>query len=153
MSGLRRGFTLIELLIVMGILGALATVVIIRFVGVERGAQDAKRKAELKEYQNALEVYATTNDTTYPSTGGSSVIVSSLCGGPLYADTCPNDPRSGSGGFGYYYASDGNDYILHAKMEKPTTDEYFVLCSSGQAGLTTSNPSGQTDCSGITFLP
>ena len=39
---------------------------------------------------------------------------------------------------------DASDYLLWAKMEKPITDTWFVLCSNGQVGEVTVEPTSYT---------
>ena len=155
MFGSSKGFTLVELLIVIAILGALSSIGVFRFVGAQKSALDARRKAELKEYQTAIEVYASNNNTVYPIHNGKPSV---LCtNGTLSPSDCPDDPKTGTTGFDYMYGSaTGSAYILYAKMERsasPTLSEYFVLCSTGKSGLTTTSTAGKTDCTGIVFLP
>lgn len=130
----KNGFTLVELLIVIAILGSIATFTIIRFGGAQRTAADTKRKSELRQYQNALEIYATKKDSLYP-VQETTVAADNLCeGSDPIASACAIDQKEGEADFGYRYQSDANgvDYVLYAYMDRDS--EYFVLCSDGQAG-------------------
>jgi prepilin-type N-terminal cleavage/methylation domain-containing protein len=53
----RRGFTLIELLIVIAIIGLLASVVLIGLSSFRVAGRDARRIADLRQVQSALELY------------------------------------------------------------------------------------------------
>ena len=52
-----KGFTLIELLVVIAIIGILATLAIVSLTTARSSSRDAKRLADLKQLQTALEVY------------------------------------------------------------------------------------------------
>src|SRR5574344_1894140 len=52
-----QGFTLIELLVVIAIIGILATLAIVSLTTARSSSRDAKRIADLKQLQTALEVY------------------------------------------------------------------------------------------------
>src|SRR5574344_649626 len=53
----RKGFTLIELLVVIAIIGILATLAIVSLTTARSSSRDAKRIADLKQLQTALELY------------------------------------------------------------------------------------------------
>ncbi len=62
-----RGFTLIELLVVIAIIGLLSTIIAAPIQSARKKARDAKKIAELKATELALEQYAESNAATYPS--------------------------------------------------------------------------------------
>ena len=53
----KRGFTLIELLVVIAIIGLLSSVVLSSLNGARQRGRDARRAADLKQLQVALELY------------------------------------------------------------------------------------------------
>lgn len=61
-----RGFTLIELLVVIAIIGLLSTIIAAPIQSARKKARDAKKIAELKSTQLALEQYAESNSAQYP---------------------------------------------------------------------------------------
>jgi prepilin-type N-terminal cleavage/methylation domain-containing protein len=137
-----KGFTLIELLIVIAVLGLLATFVVISFTGSQAGARDTRRQSDIRQYQTSLEVYANRSNSLYPIQTSTVNIATALCG-TLSLTNCPDDSTSGEN---YKYISNGSgtDYVLWAKLEKPNAagaTEYFILCSGGNVGKSTSAPS------------
>lgn len=145
------GFTMLELLMVMGIIGVLASFVLVTYPAAQKRARDANRKSDLKQYQTALEVYANRNDGFYPSrTTANDPSSSPVCSTDLGFDSgdCPLDPKNNqavcdSGSTcGYNYISDGSgggtanalDYVLWGALEQPESDTYWIVCSSGKTG-------------------
>lgn len=61
-----KGFTLIELLVVIAIIGLLSTIIAAPIQNARKKARDAKKIAELKGMQLALEQYAESNNGEYP---------------------------------------------------------------------------------------
>lgn len=64
-----KGFTLIELLVVISIIGVLAGLASFNFQEARERSRDVQRKSDLKQIQNALEIYK--NDqriSAYPTT-------------------------------------------------------------------------------------
>ena len=84
MSNNNKGFTLIEMLVVIAIIGLLSSVVVIGLGGARSKARDARRIADIRSIQSALEVDYTAVD------GYSADLVS------LPASTPLEDPQGGN---------------------------------------------------------
>jgi len=126
----KQGFTLIELLITISIMGVLATVVTVGFPSAQKLARDNTRKSDLKQYQTALENYASrSSGMLYPSGARNP---STMCSTLGITGSCPNDPKAPTYQYSYAADSSATTYVLWAYMEK--TGQYFILCSSGKAG-------------------
>ncbi|NCN82957.1 MAG: type II secretion system protein [Candidatus Pacebacteria bacterium] len=52
-----RAFTLIELLVVISIIAVLTAILLPNLVGIRGRAADARKKADLKDFQSALRLY------------------------------------------------------------------------------------------------
>lgn len=156
---LKKGFTLIELLVVISIIGILSSIITVSFTSSQKQARDTKRKSDLKQYQNALEVYANKNNGMYPAWQNSPTQASGdqMCLGSLATiitnGSCPEDPKYSidPSKYIYYYQSNGGSssgapvatqYILWDQLEAVSTTTYWVVCSTGQSGKTTVSPSG-----------
>lgn len=94
-----KGFTLIELLVVIAIIGVLASIVLASLNSARRKSRDARRIADIKQIQLALELYFDANGGTYPNAiyvacaaQGTPGPGNPLC--PTYIPTVPCDPLS-----------------------------------------------------------
>jgi prepilin-type N-terminal cleavage/methylation domain-containing protein len=110
-----KGFTLIEILIVVAIIGMLSSVVLVGLGSFRSRGRDARRAADLREIQNALELYYA-KFGNYPNPY-SNVDVSTigLQGASIGVTKIPADPSSGQT---YKYGSNGQSYVLGAKLEE-----------------------------------
>lgn len=137
-----KGFTLIELLIVIAVIASLSALFINNSTINIKRARDTRRKSDIKQYQDALEIYATKNSNLYPSRTSGSDQATLICR-DIGLTGCPDDPqaRRDNPTFVYLYESDGTGggtpsatkYVLWAKLE--TTTDYWVVCSSGISGI------------------
>lgn len=136
LSKSQRGFTLIELLVVIAIIGLLSSVVLASLNSARAKSRDARRRADLKQLQLALELYYDSNGS-YPLTSGGLwsegrcnpppfgwILKSDYTGAnayipnlaPTYISTLPGDPAVDPiGGRCYVYYSDtGQRYFIWA---------------------------------------
>lgn len=97
-----RGFTLIELLVVIAIIGILASIVLASLNSARRKSRDARRIADIKQIQLALELYADASSQLYPLavawSGVNCDVASSKFLGlevlaPNYIPSVPRDPN------------------------------------------------------------
>ncbi len=123
-----EGFTLIELLVVIAIIGILSSVVIAALGGARVKARDARRLADIKQIQGALELYADENGNEYPDDIYSST--AGLAAPKPFISPVPRDPRSANypyqnlslGGTACSAALANNfcaNYVLGARFEGP----------------------------------
>lgn len=131
-----KGFTLIEVLVVVGIIGVLASILLIGLGTLRRKGADTRRIADLRTMQNALELYATKcgyypGGATPKTSTDPAVCVSA--GAPANWDELqavlrnmdigiekiPYDPAKAGGRF-YEYATPGSgasQYVLRALLD------------------------------------
>jgi len=148
-------FTLIELLVSISILGILATVVLGGFRSSQMRSRDAKRKSDLKQVANALEMFYS-DKGFYPVSSNGKIIAcpyyappgtSVVCNwgladytsefkdansGVVYFKSLPKDPS----GFSYYYriTSDGKGFQLYAHLEN-NQDQGCVNSDCSSTGI------------------
>lgn len=139
---LKKGFTLIELLMVMAIIAVMSTFFITYSTSGTKKARDARRESDIKQYQNSLEIFASKNNTLYPSqtTSGGIQASTTLCQN-LSLSSCPEDPtNSTNSNYMYKYQSNGSgsgavnatQYVIWTQLEAVTG--YWVICSNGKTG-------------------
>ncbi|TSC77737.1 MAG: putative General secretion pathway protein GspG [Parcubacteria group bacterium Gr01-1014_33] len=114
------GFTLVELLVTISIISVLASVVLTSVNSARAKARDAKRRADMRQVQTALEFYYDTNNA-YPSVVADNLgtELSNLSGSLApYLSVIPSDPKSGWHTYQYVRgpASD-NSYGLWVRLE------------------------------------
>ncbi len=128
----KYGFTLVELLVVIAIIGLLSAVVMSSFDIAHKKGRVAKRVADMKQVQAALEFYYAAN-RSYPSTSGgwstcpaTSATVNNTIPGlaPTFIATVPTDPQwTGTVSNCYFYRSDGSDHAFRDDAAEMVTNQ------------------------------
>lgn len=142
-----KGFTLIELLVVIAIIGILSSIVLASLNSARKKGRDARRLADIKQLQLALELYYDANGA-YPATIAGTVLTT-----PGYISSLPADP-SGNTAYSYApWAASGSagtcsSYHLGADLETSghtalgnDADNSTLVASAGET-----NPSGTVAC-------
>ncbi len=126
----RLGFTLIEILVVVAIIGTVAGVVLVQLRSVQAQARDARRMADLRAVEQALEIYNLDNDA-YPLSTPEYQIQGGPWGGnwPGHLELVPKDPLSPKQTY-IYVSEDGKTYQLYANFE----GEIDSVLSCGECG-------------------
>lgn len=120
MKNKQKGFTLIEVLIVVAIIGLLASIVLVGLGSFRARGRDARRVADLRQTQNALELYYTKN-SAYPTSASWSALEAALVGAGIGVSKLSNDPLGATRS--YVYAAGPvqgpgpQSYMLRAQLE------------------------------------
>ena len=141
----KAGFSLVELLVVIAIIGILATLAVISLQQARKNARDAKRIADVKQIQTALELYF--NDwQEYPSTlPFGSVSASIATGTNVYMAVLPSAPSPADGA-----CSSANNTYKYKGAETDNGSYILSFCLGGKtggldAGPKCAHPGGITD--------
>lgn len=162
----QKGFTLIELLIVIAIIGLLATLAIVSLTTAQQKARDAKRIADAKLYQNAIELYFSEHPDGYPvceptavSTCTTWAAFSALVDDYMTQVPVPPDVTteqyeyyySGAGApaagvhdaSGYYFAVQLED-TSHTSLQQSVQGDQALVLTSGSIDTDNAEPNATT---------
>ena len=145
--GMSKGFTLIELLVVIAIIGILASIVLASLDSARKKGRDARRIADVKQLQLALELYYDACNA-FPTALTAGVTGSACSGlvGPGYISTIPNDPTAGPYAYaGYATAANAPCVSYHLGASLETTGHSAL---STDADATTTASTGYVLCTG-----
>lgn len=106
-----KGFTLIELLVVIAIIGILSSIVLASLNTARLKSRDARRVADIKQIQLAMQLYYDAN-SSYPT----DIYAASGSLMPTYIATVPSDPV-GQVQYAYERLSSGSSYQIGANLE------------------------------------
>lgn len=115
----RQGFTLIEILVAATILAVLAAIGFVSYASVNQRGRDSKRKSDVEQIRQALEMYRSDNGY-YPGTGAGSWTDASGLSSTLvstYLPAVPSDPKS-------------TDQVYRYKATDASGGNYYGYCLS-----------------------
>jgi len=151
----KNGFTLIELLVVIAIIGILASIILASLNSARVKSRDARRIADLKEIQLALELYFNSN-SAYPTTLGALVTggqIPVIPMDPLYSITGATCRTTAGYCYAYCPSTGPTYYHLGANLEEvtnPALKSAKKFNSTGATCVTGSTYTGGFDASGST---
>ncbi|GIW63092.1 MAG: hypothetical protein KatS3mg090_0918 [Patescibacteria group bacterium] len=129
-----QGFSLLELMIVIILLGVLASLITNTFVNSLKKSRDARRKADIKEIKNAIEMFYADNNF-YPTPTYLNFGSSFEYNGKVYMKKLPQDVSSNCS-YKYVLDNEGEFYLLstieNTQDESPGVSQngYYVIGSS-----------------------
>ncbi len=132
-----KGFSLIELLVVLGIIAILTSLTAFNFNQARERARDLQRKNDLKQLQNALEIYKNDSSQSFPNVADFAALEAVLK--PTYIPALPVDPKesltdSSWKDYTYLY-NNATSYTLTACLENVSDPMGVGNC--GPVGRTT----------------
>lgn len=147
---MKKGFTLIELLVVIAIIGMLSSVVLASLNSAREKSRDARRLADIKQIQTALEMKADdTSPFMYPNETSDTITSTQL--GSTYLSGVPVDPKTG-GAYTYRNLTSAESsscttsgctrYILRATLENTSHSALTGNINTTVGGISCANASG-----------
>lgn len=144
----KQGFTLIELLVVIAIIGLLSTLSIVALNQARARSRDARRLADVKQIQTALEMYYNDN-YAYPDTVEPNKQIAT--GSIVYMEIVPMPPVPVDGtSCGTINTTAGYTYTAKQSSGGTPKSSYTLLYCLGadtggvKAGMQTATPAGIT---------
>jgi len=134
-----KGFTLIELLVVIAIIGLLSTLAVVSLNNARTKSRDARRVADIKQMQTALELYFT-DESTYPDAPASGICpdAATAAAGNMQG-CCITTPASGNLGIAANCTTGaGNITYMSQIPSNPTPNgSDYIIVADDLGGLAT----------------
>lgn len=133
-------------MIVMALIASLGGLFIANYPASRNRARDTQRINDLRQYQTAMEIYANSNEGTFPITTDTEM--PDVCNSALtaYVSDCPSGPTDDTV---YNYVGSATSYLLYTELEATDdsgSTQYQYFCSTGESGITTTDPGTTSPC-------
>ncbi len=142
----KKSFTLVELLVVVAIISILAAGLLVGLGTARKKARDARRLADLRNVQSALEAYYAQNNE-YPAATSWDDLEDALSNAGITSQL-PNDPLKGWS-YDYTDCDSKQRYIIRAKLEDPTHNCPPNYTPPSTAGCSDASFTCPADCSWV----
>lgn len=127
----KSGFTLIELLVVITIIAILSAIGMIIYGGVQKGARDSKRKADVNAIANVLETHY--NDTNSPCNASATAPYCATVADSFFSGGRPHDPNPGGTDYSILMDAGKTTYAVCADLENSTGNSSDAGFDSGNS--------------------
>lgn len=101
-------YTLLEILVVISIIAILIALGAVSYTTAQQKSRDARRKSDIKIYQNAFEQFYSQNGSSYPATLAE-------VDGTIFPAGAPTDPKGDD--YSYSINTNVNGYCICAELE------------------------------------
>ena len=131
-----KGFTLIELLVVIAIIGLLSTLAVVALNSARQRSRDAKRVADIRQVQTALELgFSETGEYPFDVSGDTSAILGSSTATVLCKDSVASPNTSPIWDTNTAGCASGGTYmgLVPSAPTPPSGNEYRYFSSSTAA--------------------
>lgn len=149
---LQSGFTLIELLVVISVIGILAALLLANFAGIRDRADDAAKKGNIKQFQNAMRAYY--NDIgAYPTDWGGAAGASQVLstGTTRYIDPSIIATLNSSNPEVVRYRGNGDRFVACKQLANANDREREVSGANGKCSTALSDPVITTGFTSVNF--
>jgi len=115
----QKGFSFLELIVIVAVIGLLVTTALISLGNARIKAQDAKRFADLRSIEKAVQSYFNDHNHTYPASESSWVDFMDQLALSLNNKVLRDPVNNVSSHYTYCWNAGGSKYFISANFEQP----------------------------------
>jgi len=131
----KKGFTIIELMVVIAVIAVLSSIVLVLLGNAKEKSRDARRVSDMREIQNALNLYFTDNNrfprvTPAVDITGSDAFSTEMEAAGVISEM-PTDPvNTGGSVYSYVSSENGAVYTISFCLETDSIQGYSQGCGN-----------------------
>lgn len=130
----KKGFTVLELLVVVAVIAILSSIALVLTSGTKEKSRDSRRMEDIRQMQNALNLYYTNHNRFPIETSKVTITGSDDFSNILIADgvieEVPADPLHPSRTYTYQSDDSGSDYTVTFCLETNTVAGFSEGCNN-----------------------